>query len=94
MPQPVSLKGHQHKCPVHNHQGGPITATQQSFVTVNGVAIATVGDVCVCTGIPTDDQIAEGSALAFIEGKKVARLNDKCAHGGEIVEGVTWIKFD
>lgn len=34
------------------------------------------------------------SAIASIQEKEIARLGDKCAHGGQIVEGIEWIKFD
>ena len=78
MVQPVSLKGHRHVCPGHRHVGGPVTTAQQNFVMVDGVPIATVGDTCICVGIPTNDAIAEGSAIASIQGKKIARLSDKC----------------
>lgn len=64
-------------------------STQQSFVTVEGVPIATVGDSLLCTGVPTtSDRITGGSAIAKIEGKAVARLGDPCAHGGSLVQGV------
>ena len=34
------------------------------------------------------------SAIAYIQEKEIARLGDKCAHVGQIVEGIEWIRFD
>lgn len=100
MGQPVALKGHMHICPMVDpgpkpHIGGPIISTQQKFVTVEGVPIATVGDSLLCTGVPTtSDKITTGSSVASIAGKKIARFGDGCAHGGKLVQGVSWITFD
>lgn len=100
MGQPVALKGHMHVCPMVDpgpkpHIGGPITSTQQTFVTVEGVPIATVGDSLLCTGVPTtSDKITTGSSVASIARKKISRLGDACAHGGKLVQGVSWITFD
>lgn len=96
----VSLKGHMHTCPMVDpgpkpHIGGPVISTQQSFVTVDGVPVATVGDSLLCTGVPTtSDKITGGSSVAKIEGKNIARFGDACAHGGKLVEGVSWITFE
>ncbi|WP_425286376.1 PAAR domain-containing protein [Brucella cytisi] len=35
------------------HIGGPVISTQQTFVTVDSVPIATVGDSVLCTGVST-----------------------------------------
>lgn len=97
---PVTLKGNMHVCPMVDpgpkpHIGGPVISTQQSFVTVDGIPIATVGDSLLCTGVPTtSDKITSGSSVANIQGKKIARLGDSCAHGGKLVEGVSWIMFE
>lgn len=95
----VSIRGHIHICPKVDpgpkpHVGGPIVSTQQSFVTVDGVPIATVGDTCLCTGVPITDKITAGSNVASIAGKKIARVGDACAHGGKLVQGVSWITFE
>lgn len=96
----VSLKGHMHVCPMVDpgprpHIGGPVVSTHQSFVTVDGVTVATVGDSCLCSGIPTtSDKITEGSSVASIGRKKVARMGDACAHGGKLVQGVPWLTFE
>lgn len=96
----VTIKGHMHVCPMIDpgpkpHIGGPVVSTQQNFVTVEGVPIATVGDNLLCTGAPTtSDKITSGSSIASIGGKKIARLGDSCAHGGRLVEGISWITFE
>ncbi|GGB11695.1 hypothetical protein GCM10011491_44480 [Brucella endophytica] len=97
--QPVTLKGHMHVCPMCDpgpkpHVGGPVVSTGQSFVTVNGIPIATVGDKCLCSGVPTTAAISAGSSVASINGKKIARSGDACEHGGRLVQGVSWITFE
>jgi uncharacterized Zn-binding protein involved in type VI secretion len=99
MAAPVSLRGHMHICPMVDpgprpHIGGPVVDVRQSFVTVDGVPIATVGDACLCTGVPTKDPITSGSAIASIEGRRIARQGDPCSHGGQLVQGVPWITFE
>lgn len=96
---PVILKGHMHICPKVDpgpkpHIGGPVISTQQNFVCVDNIPIATVGDTCLCTGVPTTDKITGGSSIATINGKKVARLGDSCAHGGKLVQGKRWLTFE
>jgi uncharacterized Zn-binding protein involved in type VI secretion len=61
---------------------------------VDGVPIATVGDKCLCTGVPTTASISGGSSIARINGKEVARIGDPCEHGGSLVQGVSWITFE
>ncbi len=89
----VSLKGHNHLCPMVEpgpkpHVGGPISQTQ-TLVTVEGVPVAVVGDTCTCM-VGGPDTISGGSLIVFIEGKAVARIGDPTAHGGRIVEGLGW----
>ncbi|MEO9341018.1 PAAR domain-containing protein [Mesorhizobium sp. SB112] len=76
------------------HVGGPIVETLQSFLCVEGVPVATVGDECLCTGVPMRNSIASGSAVATIDGRKIARLGDSCSHGGKLAQGVPWLTFD
>jgi uncharacterized Zn-binding protein involved in type VI secretion len=95
----VTLKGQMHVCPMVDpgpkpHVGGPVDQTQQSFVCVGGIPMATVGDKCLCTGVPTTAAITGGSSVATINGKKVARIGDSCEHGGRLVQGETWLTFD
>ncbi|MCF1449285.1 hypothetical protein GOZ83_09485 [Agrobacterium vitis] len=97
MASPVTLKGHMHICPMADpkpHIGGPVIWTQQNFVTVDGIPIATVGDTWICTGVPTTDGIAGGSSAANINGRKIARIGDLCNHGGKLTQGVAWITFE
>lgn len=97
MSAPVTLKGHNHSCPMSDpkrHIGGPVVSTQQIFVTVDGVPIATVGDICTCAGVPTSDSIAGGSSVANINGHKIARVGDPCNHGGTLTQGVPWLTFE
>ncbi|WP_145640256.1 PAAR domain-containing protein [Neorhizobium alkalisoli] len=96
---PVTLKGHMHVCPMVDpgpkpHVGGRVSSTQQSFVCVEGVPIATVADKCTCTGVPTKAGITGGSSVANIGGRKIARFGDACEHGGRLVQGVPWITFE
>lgn len=99
MGRPVALKNHMHVCPKVDpgpkpHVGGPVSDPGQSFVTVNGVPLATVGGKTLCTGGPTTAGITGGSAVAAINGKKIARIGDSCEHGGRLVQGVPWLTFE
>ncbi|CAM5373038.1 hypothetical protein MAUB1S_06388 [Mycolicibacterium aubagnense] len=100
MGQPVTLKGQMHVCPMCDpgprpHVGGPVKSTGQNFIKVNGVAVATVGDKCLCTGAsPKTAAITSGSSVAKIGGKKIARMGDNTAHGGKLVQGEFWLTFD
>ncbi len=99
MSKPVTLLTHMHVCPMVDpgprpHVGGPVVSTGQKFVCVEGVPIATVGDACTCTGVPTTATITGGSSIASINGKKVARMGDACQHGGKLVQGIPWIRFE
>ncbi len=97
--RPVTLRGHMHICPMVDpgprpHVGGPVVQVSQNFVCVEGVPIATVNDRCICSGVPTTAGISGGSSVARINGKKVARLDNSCEHGGRLVQGVPWITFE
>jgi hypothetical protein len=46
---------------------------------------ATVGDNCFCVG--DMDSITAGSSSVFIGGKRAARMDDPCAHGGKVATG-------
>jgi uncharacterized Zn-binding protein involved in type VI secretion len=97
--RPVTLKGHIHICPMVDpgprpHVGGPVVQVSQNFVCVEGVPIATVGDRCVCTGVPTTAGISRGSSVAKINGKKIARVGDACEHGGTLIQGESWLTFE
>jgi len=96
----VTLKGHMHVCPwlIRGHDRISAALSFQPskvFVSVDGVPVATVRDSCLCRGVPTTyDKITEGSSVATIEGKKVARMGDSCAHGEKLVQGVPWLTFE
>ncbi|MEL4375990.1 PAAR domain-containing protein [Brucella cytisi] len=99
MSRPVTLRGQMHVCPMCDpgpkpHIGGPVQTTSQNFVTVNGVPIATVGDRCLCSGVPTTAAITGGSSVAKINGREVARAGDACEHGGRLVQGESWLTFE
>ena len=99
MGRPVALKGHMHVCPKIDpgpkpHVGGPVTDAGQSFVTVDGVPIATVGGKALCSGALTSAGITGGSSVATINGKKIARIGDSCEHGGNLIQGALWLTFE
>jgi uncharacterized Zn-binding protein involved in type VI secretion len=77
-----------HVCPLSSpnpHVGGPILPPGAVTVLIGGLPAATVGDLCVCTGLT--DTIIIGSATVLIGGKPAARMGDSTAHGGSIVLG-------
>lgn len=73
--------------------GGGGGAVRYGFAATN-TAYAIVGDKCMCASVPVMNEITTGSALLIIGERKVARKGDKCAHGGEIIEGLDWLTFD
>lgn len=80
----VVLIGHDHACP----SCGPVTVTSGSgSFTVNGRAVARVGDTLGCGAV-----ISSGSALMIIEGQPVARIGDTTDHGGVLENGdASWL---
>ena len=80
----VVLVGHDHACP----SCGPVTVTSGSgSFTVNGRAVARVGDTLSCGAV-----ISSGSALMTIEGQPVARIGDTTDHGGVQENGdISWL---
>ena len=80
----VVLVGHDHACP----SCGPVTVTSGSgSFTVNGRAVARVGDTLSCGAV-----ISSGSALMTIEGQPVARIGDTTDHGGVLENGdISWL---
>jgi len=76
--RPVALLGHRHSCPLHGL--GTIT-TGTTDVTVNGRAVARIGDRTSCGAV-----IVTGSSSAF-GGAGVARMGDMTSHGGTLIEG-------
>jgi uncharacterized Zn-binding protein involved in type VI secretion len=76
--RPVVLVGHRHSCPMHGM--GAVTGGTNG-VTVNGRAVARIGDPTSCGAI-----IVTGSSSTF-GGKGVACKGDMTSHGGTLVEG-------
>ncbi|MFJ4344225.1 PAAR domain-containing protein [Pseudomonas sp. NPDC089401] len=76
---PIVLVGHRHDCPLH---GQSTVTTGAASATVNGAAIARVGDLTSCGAI-----IETGAAHLIIEGQPAARVGDTTNHGGTLIEG-------
>lgn len=76
--RPVVLLGHRHSCPMHGI--GTVTSGTSS-VTVNGRAVACIGDLTSCGAV-----IVSGSSTTF-GGSSVAREGDRTSHGGTLIEG-------
>jgi uncharacterized Zn-binding protein involved in type VI secretion len=81
--------GDNHICPAVSgtvpHVGGPILPPGAMTVIIAGSPAAVVGDICTCTGPPS--QIINGSSSVFITGKPAARLGDMSSHGGSLIGG-------
>lgn len=87
----VSLVGHHHTCPKKElgpvpHVGGSINSGQ-ALCTVNGLAVAVVGDTCTCQ-VGGPDTIVSGHSALTINGKPIAIVGSATAHGGIVVEGI------
>ncbi len=87
--QPIAIIGSMHVCPMVTgtvpHVGGPVTGPGAPGVTVNGVPVSLMGDICTCVGAP--DTIAQGCAGVTINGTPVATVGCLTAHGGSITVG-------
>lgn len=77
--KPIVLVGHAHSCPIH---GGGTVVSGAGSATVNGKAVARVGDKTSCGAV-----IKSGSPGTIIEGQAAARQGDTTSHGGTLVEG-------
>jgi len=92
----IALVGHHHTCPSFEgktpHVGGSVSSGQSSC-SVNGKAVAVVGDTCTCQ-VGGPDTIVTGSATMTINGKPVAIVGSATAHGGVIVEGEAGLTVD
>lgn len=77
--KPIVLIGHRHSCPVH---GPGSVVSGSASATINGRAIACVGDRISCGAV-----IDSGSSSHAIDGRPVARQGDSTSHGGTLVEG-------
>ncbi|QXO66725.1 PAAR domain-containing protein [Morganella morganii] len=89
--KPAARSGDMHLCPAQTpplpvpHIGGPVLPAPAT-VLIGGSPAATLGQMCLCTGIP--DSIITGSMTVLINNKPAARLGDSTAHGGIIVSGM------
>lgn len=80
----VVLVGHDHDCPLC----GPTTVdTGTRNVTVNGRAVARVGDSLECGAV-----ITSGSPSMIVNGQPVARVGDTTDHDGTLENGdISWL---
>lgn len=89
--KPAVRSGDMHLCPAQTpplpvpHIGGPVLPAPAT-VLIGGSPAATLGQMCLCTGVP--DSIITGSMTVLINNKSAARLGDSTAHGGIIVSGM------
>ncbi|WP_413495857.1 PAAR domain-containing protein [Morganella psychrotolerans] len=89
--KPAARTGDMHLCPGQTppvpipHVGGPVLPAP-STILIGGSPAATLGQMCVCTGLP--DVIATGSMTVLLNNKPAARLGDSTAHGGTIISGM------
>lgn len=81
-----------HLCPMQTpapipipHVGGPILPLP-STVLIGSIPAATVGQMCLCVGVP--DTIVKGSMTVLINQKPAARMGDLTGHGGSIIMGL------
>ncbi|QXI51352.1 PAAR domain-containing protein [Pseudomonas alvandae] len=75
----VVLVGHDHDCPLC----GPTTVDSGTRnVTVNGHAVARVGDTLGCGAV-----ITSGSPSMTVNGQPVARVGDTTDHDGKLENG-------
>jgi uncharacterized Zn-binding protein involved in type VI secretion len=88
-----------HGCPACPHPGtGPITVTSTD-VFINSLGAARVDDLgahAACCG-PNFYQISKGSPTVYVNGKPLARLNDKtkhCGGNGQIIAGSPDVMID
>ena len=88
--KPIATVGSMHMCPMCSgyipHIGGPVTGPGMPGVTINGQAVAVMGDMCTCIGPP--DVIVQGCPGITINGVPVASVGCMTAHGGQITSGI------
>ncbi len=90
--QPAARMTDMHLCPMQTpapipipHVGGPILPLP-STVLIGSIPAATVGQMCLCVGVP--DTIVKGSMTVLINQKPAARMGDLTGHGGSIIMGL------
>jgi uncharacterized Zn-binding protein involved in type VI secretion len=85
---PAAREGDNHTCPKVDpppHVGGPILPPCCPTVKIGNKNAARRKDLAKC--VPSVDMIVEGSETVLIGFFEAARIGDKTAHGGKIVEG-------
>lgn len=80
----VARVGDKHICPRH----GVNVIVEGGSSTVDGLAVARVGDKCACGAV-----ILEGKPGALLDGRPVAYLGSKTSCGGVIVACTGSAKF-
>ncbi len=89
--KPIATVGSMHMCPMCSglvpHVGGPVVGPGMPGVTINGQAVAVMGDMCTCAGGPPD-VIIQGNPSVLINGVPVATVGCMTAHGGQISSGI------
>ncbi len=88
--QPIATVGSMTVCPLCSgtvpHVGGPIAGPGMPGVTINGQAVAVMGDICTCVGPPAT--IVQGCPGITINGTPVAMVGSMTSHGGQVMAGV------
>ena len=89
---PVARIGDYHNC--HKicitglHIGGALYQGSPTFKD-GGLPVSRVGDSAHCH--PVSDSVADGVPSILIDGKQIARLGNKCSHGGVITEASSFM---
>ncbi|SIT09354.1 PAAR domain-containing protein [Paracoccus saliphilus] len=77
--QPVARRTDEHDCPLH---GKNRIADVAARMKLDGMEIATVGDVTECGAV-----ITTGSPVNMIDGRRIAHIGSQTSHGGFITTG-------
>lgn len=91
----IATIGSMHVCPMVTgiipHVGGPVSGPGNPGILVDGMPVAVLGDMCVCTGPP--DVIVTGSPGVLADGVPIATETCMTAHGGVITMGVVGVSI-
>lgn len=94
--KPVATVGSMHTCPMCSgtipHVGGSIVGPGSPNVLINGLPVATVGDICTCIGAA--DTIVQGCPGVLINGKPIAVVGSMTAHGGQVATGIPGVTIE
>ena len=88
MPQPGSVIGDTHVCPlvtaVVPHVGGVVAPPGvPTVLAMSRPAVPAPGNVCICVGPPSST--IKGSVTVLIQNRMWARMGDQHVHGGTIM---------